>query len=112
MSPVAVAWVQLAAAVAFEVAGTYAMKRAEGFAKPGWAVAMLVAYVACFALVTLSLRALPLSVAYAVWAGVGTAVIGVLGMWLFGEPVTPLKVTGLVLVVAGVVALNLGGVTR
>ncbi len=112
MNPLFLAWLQLLGGVFFEIAGTYAMKRADGFAKPGWAVVMLVAYVACFTLVTLSLRTLPLSVAYAVWAGVGTAIVGVLGMWLFGEPVTGLKVAGLVLVVAGVVALNLGGVTR
>jgi small multidrug resistance pump len=105
-------WLYLALAVVFEVAGTTAMKLSEGLRRPGWAAAMLVAYVACFLLVTLAIRRIELSVAYAIWAGAGTAIIGVLGVVAFGEPVTALKVAGLLLVVLGVVALNLGGVAR
>ena len=104
------AWLYLAlAAVVFEVAGTAAMKLADGFRQPRWAVAMAVCYGLCFALVTLSLRRIELSVAYAIWAGVGTALVAVLGVVAFGEPVTWLKVAGVALVVLGVVALNLGG---
>jgi small multidrug resistance pump len=105
-------WVYLALAIAFEVAGTAAMKLSDGFRKPGWALAMFVAYTVCFALVTLAIRRIELGVAYAVWAGVGTAVVAVLGVTVFGETVTALKVAGVVLIVLGVVALNLGGVTR
>jgi small multidrug resistance pump len=105
-------WLYLALAIVFEVAGTTAMKLSDGLRRPGWTAAMLVAYVACFLLVTLAIRRIELSVAYAIWAGVGTAVIGVLGVVAFGEPLTALKVVGLALVVLGVVALNLGGVTR
>lgn len=102
-------WLYLALAIAFEVAGTTAMKLSDGLRKPGWALAMLVAYTACFGLVTLSLRRLDLSVAYTIWAGVGTALVAVLGVVAFGEPVTALKIVGVLLVVAGVVALNVGG---
>ena len=105
-------WLYLALAVAFEVAGTVAMKLSDGLQKPGWAAAMLVLYTACFALVSLSIRVIDLSVAYTIWAGVGTAVVAVLGVAVFGETMTALKVVGLVLVVLGVVALNLSGVTR
>ncbi|HEX8386115.1 MAG TPA: multidrug efflux SMR transporter [Rubricoccaceae bacterium] len=105
-------WLYLALAIAFEVAGTAAMKLSDGFRKPGWALAMFVAYTVCFALVTLAIRRIELGVAYAVWAGVGTAVVAVLGVAVFGEPVTALKVAGVLLIVLGVVALNLGGVTR
>jgi small multidrug resistance pump len=105
-------WAYLALAIAFEVAGTTAMKLSDGFRKPGWALAMFVAYTACFALVAVAIRRIELGVAYAIWAGVGTAVVAVLGVAVFGEPLTALKVAGVVLIVLGVVALNLGGVTR
>lgn len=102
-------WLYLALAIVLEVAGTTAMKLSDGFKKPLWAAAMFVAYVACFTFVTLALRRIDLSVAYTLWAGVGTAVVAVLGMTVFGEPVTALKVAGIALVVLGVVALNLSG---
>jgi len=105
-------WLYLALAIAFEVAGTTAMKLSDGFRKPGWAVAMFVAYTACFALVALAIRQIELGVAYAVWAGVGTAIVAVIGVAAFGETVTVLKVVGIVLIVLGVVALNLGGGAR
>lgn len=105
-------WLYLALAIVLEVAGTTAMKLSDGFKKPLWAVAMFVAYVACFSFVTLAIRRIDLSVAYAIWAGVGTAVIALLGVVAFGEAVTPLEVAGIVLVVLGVVALNVSGLTR
>ena len=105
-------WLYLVLAIVFEVAGTVAMKLSDGFRRPGWALAMFVAYTACFTLVAVSVRRIELGVAYAVWAGVGTAAVAVLGVAVFGEPVTALKVAGVVLIVLGVVALNLGGATR
>ena len=105
-------WLLLALAVAFEVAGTVAMKLSDGLRRPGWAAAMLAAYVVCFVLVSLSVRRIELGVAYAIWAGAGTALVAGLGVVAFDEPLTALKVAGLVLVVLGVVALNLSGVSR
>jgi small multidrug resistance pump len=102
-------WLYLALAIAFEVAGTAAMKLSDGFRKPGWAAAMFVAYIACFSLITVALRRIELGTAYAIWAGVGTALVAVLGVAVFGETLTALKVAGVLLIVLGVVALNLGG---
>ena len=102
-------WLLLAGAIACEVAGTTAMKLSDGFRRPWWTVATVAGYLACFALLTLSLRGFDLGTAYAVWAGVGTAAVAVIGVWAFGEPLTPLRAAGVGLIVAGVAALHAGG---
>ena len=56
-----------------------------------------------------ALKTIPVSVAYAVWSGAGTAVVAAIGMVFLGEPVSLMKVGGVALIVAGVVVLNAGG---
>lgn len=102
-------WIALAAAIALEVSGTVSMKFSEGFTRLVPSVLIFVFYGAAFALLTLALKRLDVSLAYAVWAGAGTALVALLGVWLFDEPMPPLKVISLVLIVAGVVGLNLAG---
>ncbi|MGC3966889.1 MAG: multidrug efflux SMR transporter [Pirellulales bacterium] len=102
-------WLYLAAAIAFEVAGTTCMKLSEGFTKPMFGAAMFACYAICFTVLTIALKTIPLSIAYAVWAGVGTALIAAIGIAWFREPVTALKLASLALVIAGVIGLNLAG---
>lgn len=102
-------WVYLVFAISLEVAGTTSMKLSEGFARLGPSVAMFVFYGLAFACLTLALRSFDVSVAYAVWSGIGVALISLVGILYFGEPLTALKVGSLLLIVAGVVGLNLGG---
>lgn len=101
-------WIYLALAIAFEVSGTTCMKLSHGFTRPTWGLAMFVLYVISFSLLALCLKTTDLGIAYAIWAGVGTALIAVIGFAWFGETVTPLKVVCLVLIIAGVVGLNAG----
>jgi small multidrug resistance pump len=103
------AWLLLLVAIVFEVAGTTAMKLSEGFSRPLPSVAIFVCYAFAFVALTFVLRQLEVSIAYAVWAGLGTALIAVIGIVFFGESVTPMKLVSLLLVVAGVVGLNLSG---
>ncbi|WP_296800915.1 SMR family transporter [Variovorax sp.] len=80
-------WLLLAASIAAEVVGTLALRHADGFT-----------------------RALPSAVvaaAYALWAGAGTALIAVCGVWLFGEAVTLARCLGVAMIVLGVVVLHL-----
>jgi multidrug transporter EmrE-like cation transporter len=103
------AWLFLVAAICAEVLGTSLLPRTDGFRRTGPTIAVLALYGAALYGLSLALRALDVGVAYAVWAGVGTAAIAAIGMLILHEPRSASKVLGIGLVVAGVVALNLGG---
>ncbi len=103
------AWVYLATAIVLEVAGTSAMKASDGFRRAGPSALMLICYLASLAVLNLSLRQIPVSVAYAVWSGLGTALVTAVGYGWFQEPLGPGKIGGISLIVAGVVWLNLSG---
>jgi small multidrug resistance pump len=100
-------WCFLILAIVLEVCGTTCMKLSQGFSRLTPSVLIFVFYAACFAVFTLALRRIEVSTAYAIWSGLGTALIAVIGIVWFGEQVSALKVGGLALVIAGVVALNL-----
>jgi small multidrug resistance pump len=99
----------LAAAIAFEICGTTSLKFANGFTRPGPSVAVVLCYVASFGLLSLALRGIELSVAYAVWSGVGTAVVAAIGILWFGESAGIGKLICLALIVLGVAGLHLAG---
>lgn len=99
----------LAAAICAEVAATMSLRASEGFSRPGYVAVVVVGYIAAFALLNLALeRGLALGMAYAIWAAAGVAAVAVLSVPAFGETLTALQIGGLVLVIAGVVALELG----
>lgn len=99
----------LAAAIAAEVAGTTAMKYSEGFTRLWPSLITVVGYVLAFSLLAQTLKTLSVGTAYAIWAGIGTAAVAAIGVLFMGEPAGPAKIGGIVLVIAGVVVLNLGG---
>ncbi len=106
------AWLLLAAAIAFEIAGTLGL-RAMADGPHWWAIAVITcAYAVSFALLTLTLRQLNVGVVYAVWSAVGTAAVALAGVALFGERLTWLAVLGMALIVLGVVVLVGSGATR
>jgi small multidrug resistance pump len=100
-------WWILIIAIVLEVSGTICMKLSEGFTKVGPSIAMLIFYLFGLALLAVALRKIDVSVAYAIWSGLGTALIAVVGMIWFKEPITTLKFLSLVLIILGVVGLNL-----
>jgi len=102
-------WFILAGANVLEVAGTTSMKLSEGFTKLVPSVLLFVFYVASFAALTFALKKIEVSVAYAVWSGVGTALIAAIGILYFREGATVLKVISILLIIVGVVGLNLSG---
>ncbi|GAA1906963.1 multidrug efflux SMR transporter [Streptomyces durmitorensis] len=99
----------LAAAIAAEVAGTTAMKYSEGFSKLWPSLITVVGYVIAFTLLAQTLKTLSVGTAYAIWAGIGTAAVAAIGMLFMGESASLVKISGIALVIAGVVVLNLGG---
>jgi len=100
-------WIYLMAAIAFEVAGTTAMKMSEGFTRTWPSVAMGVFYLLSLTALTFALKRFDMSMAYAIWSGLGTALITIVGVYLFKEPVTLIKVGSIVLIILGVVGLHL-----
>lgn len=99
----------LMAAIGIEVASTALLPRTHGFAQPGWTATVVVGYAVSIWLLALVVRTLPVSIAYAVWSGVGTAIVAAVGFAFLGESMSWLKVSSLALIVAGVVGLNLAG---
>jgi quaternary ammonium compound-resistance protein SugE len=105
------AWVVLVAAGLFETAFAVLLKLSHGLSKPwptaGFAVSALIS----FGLLTVALRKLEVGAAYAVWTGIGAAGAATVGMAALGDPVSVTKLVSIGLVLAGVVGLNLSGVT-
>ena len=100
-------WLFLASAIALEVAGTTSMKLSQGFTRLVPSVLLFVCYVASFVALTLALKNIEVSVAYAVWAGVGTALVAAIGIVYFREELTALKLVSILFIIVGVVGLNL-----
>ncbi|WP_314172880.1 DMT family transporter [Streptomyces winkii] len=103
-------YVTLAGAILAEVLGTTAMKYSNGFSKLVPSLITGVSYAVAFILLAQTLKTMAVGTAYAIWAGVGTAAIAAIGIAFIGESVTLAKMIGIVLVIAGVVVLNLGGI--
>lgn len=102
-------WLILAGAIVLEVAGTTAMKCSDGFTKLIPSVLIFVFYAASFTVLTFALKKIEVSVAYAVWSGVGTVLITLIGILYFSETLNSLKAMSILLIILGVVGLNLSG---
>jgi small multidrug resistance pump len=103
------AWMLLGTAIGAEVGATALMPRTQGFRDPGWSALVLAGYAVSIWLLALVVRQIPVSVTYAVWAGVGTAGIALVGALFLGERLDLVKGVALLLVIGGVVLLNLHG---
>ena len=97
----------LVAAIGIEVGATATLRRTNGFTDLRWSVVVVVGYVMALWLLSVVVRHVPVSIAYAMWAGLGTAAIAVIGVLVLGESVDVWKVTAIAMIVVGVVVLNL-----
>jgi small multidrug resistance pump len=100
-------WLFLAAAIVFEIAGTTMMKLSESLTRWWYIPPMLVFYLLALGGLALALKTIEVGIAYAVWAGLGTLLIAIIGIVFFDESASPLKLVSIALVIAGVVGLNL-----
>ncbi len=105
-------WFYLFVAIVLEVIGTTCMKLSHGFARLLPSIGVAVFYLASLAGLTMALKQIPVSVAYAVWSGLGTAFITIIGFWYFKEPVTAIKLFSIVLIVGGVTGLHISSSTH
>jgi small multidrug resistance pump len=101
-------WFCLAGAIALEIAGTVSMKLSVGFTRTLPSVLLFVFYAASFALMTVAVKKIDVSVSYAIWSGVGTATIALIGVFWFREVLTTVQVASIVLIVVGVIGLRAG----
>lgn len=99
----------LAVAIAAEVSSTALLPRTQAFSQMGWTVVVMGLYAFSIWLLAIIVRHMPVSVAYAVWAGVGTAAVAVIGWAFLDEHMSPVKIASLLLIALGVVGLNLVG---
>ncbi len=100
-------YLYLTFAILFEICGTTCMKLSEGFTKPLPSVLIFVFYGISFIAFTIALKKLDVSVAYAIWAGLGVAMISLVGYFGFNEPMPPARILFLILIAIGVIGLHL-----
>ena len=100
-------WLFLLAAILLEVVGTTAMKLSRGFVRPLPSVLIFVFYLLSLTNLTLALREIEVSTAYAIWSGLGTVLISVVGVVIFRESMTARKAAAIVLILLGTVTLQL-----
>jgi small multidrug resistance pump len=102
-------WLYLVLAIVLEVAGTTSMKLSQGFTQTLPAVLMFFFYGLSLSALTLALKTIDVSVAYAAWSGLGTALIATVGVLWMKEPLNTLKIASLLLIIIGVAGLHLSG---
>jgi quaternary ammonium compound-resistance protein SugE len=101
------AWVYLFVAGLFEIGWAIGLKYTDGFTRLAPSLFTLVSMVASVVLLGLALKALPVGTGYAVWTGIGTIGTAILGMILFAEPATAMRLVCIGLIVAGILGLKL-----
>lgn len=100
-------WLFLVIAILGEVVATSALKTSEGFTKLSPSIIVVVGYAITFYFLSLTLKAIPIGIAYAIWAGLGVVLVAVAGVLLFGQKLDVPAVIGIGLILAGVIVMNL-----
>ncbi|MDI9240458.1 quaternary ammonium compound efflux SMR transporter SugE [Lysobacter sp. LF1] len=100
-------WIILVLAGLFEVGWAIGLKYTDGFTRPWPTVGTVVAMVISLGLLGIAMKSLPVGTAYAIWVGVGAVGTVILGIVLFQEPMNPLRLVSVALIVAGLVGLKL-----
>lgn len=107
MSAISIAWLLLAASILFEVFGMLFLKYSNGFSNLLPTAGGVSCFIMSIWLMSISLKQIEMGIAYAVWAAVSTAIVAILGIAFYSESISSFKITGVTLIVIGVVLLNL-----
>lgn len=105
------AWLMVVVAGLFETGFAVLLKHSHGITRLWPTVGFAICALISFGLLTIALKKLEVGPAYAAWTGIGAAGTAIVGMWALGESVTTAKVVSIGLILAGVIGLNLSGVT-
>ncbi|MCH7313585.1 multidrug efflux SMR transporter [Acinetobacter sp. ANC 3882] len=100
-------WIILFIAIAAEVIATSALKSSEGFTKPIASIVVVVGYMIAFYCLSLTLKTIPVGIAYAIWSGVGIVLITTVAWFVFDQKLDLWGIIGIVLIMSGVLILNL-----
>ena len=104
-------WIYLTIAILSEVVATSALKSAEGFTRLWPSLLVVIGYASAFYFLSLTLRSIPLGIAYAIWSGVGVALVSIVGWLIYQQSLSTGALIGITLIVAGVVVLSLSSTT-
>jgi multidrug transporter EmrE-like cation transporter len=99
-------WLVLGIAIVAETIATSAMKSSEGFTKLVPSLIVLLGYGIAFYFLSITLRTIPVGIAYAIWSGVGIVLITLVGWVVFGQKMDAPALIGMLLIIAGVVIMN------
>ncbi|AZY50031.1 DMT family transporter [Bordetella avium] len=99
-------WLYLALAIGFEIIATSALKASDGFSRLLPSIITVAGYMVSFYCLSLTLRELPVGIAYAVWSGVGIVAISLIGVFFFQQTLDLAAMVGIALIVAGVIVMN------
>lgn len=100
-------WLFLMVAIIGEVIATSALKPSEGFTKLAPSILVLAGYSIAFYFLSLTLRSIPVGIAYAIWAGLGIVLVAVAGWLLYGQKIDAWGLLGMTLIILGVAVINL-----
>ncbi|MFD1486296.1 DMT family transporter [Lacticaseibacillus baoqingensis] len=99
-------YVYLSIAIIGEFIGTNCLKASQGFTHVGWTLATFLAYTFCFYWFSVSLKSVPLNLAYALWSGIGIVVTAILSALIWHENISLTGVLGMMLIIVGAVIMN------
>lgn len=99
-------WMFLIIAILAEVIVTSALKASEGFSKPMASTIVVVGYAIAFYFLSLTLKAIPVGIAYAVWSGIGIVLVAILSWFLYGQKLDMAAIIGMTFIIVGVVIMN------
>lgn len=105
-------WFFLAVAIVAEIVGTLFLKLSDGFTKLWPSIGVVAGYLTAFGLLSQSLKKIDVGITYAIWSGFGIVGAAVGGMIFFNQELTRLNIIGMTIIIAGVVIMNLGGVSH
>ena len=106
-------WLTLAGGIVLEVFSTLGLRASDGFRKRAWIAPVIIGYLISFALLWWTLQlGMPVGIAYGVWSACGVALVALAARVLFAEPLTPLMMAGIALIIGGVLTIELTGSVR
>lgn len=104
-------WLALTGAILVEVFATLGLRASDGFRRKAWIVPVIAGYVLSFYLLWLALSlGVPVGIAYGIWTACGVALVAIIARFLFREPLTPVMMLGIALIVSGVFTIELAGI--
>lgn len=101
------AWILLGIAGILEIVWAFCMKQSDGFTRIMPSIVTVITMIASFALLSISMKTLPLGTAYTVWTGIGAVGAFVVGIAVLGEQISPMRVVAALLIVSGLVMMKL-----